>query len=147
MFWYKMQSDAWNPWVLQVMSWWWQGFWGGFVSPGWLNIVFPLTLHSWPLLFVSSPSLPPGRHYTSSQVACLPARQELPVHRLVALHSSPLILLKWSCSQRVKLYFPQVRERCGGKRRGKTEKSHFLNREEDRWKTRTKKTEKWLEKD
>lgn len=124
-----------------------QGVLGFMGSPGWQNIVFPLSLHSWPLLFVSSPSFPPGRHYRRSQVAYLLVRPELTADWLVALNSSPLILLKWSCSLRHKLHFPQARERCGCERRGKTEELNFLNWEEDRWKIWTKKTEKWMEND
>lgn len=40
-------------------------------SPGWQHIVFPLRLLSWPPLFVSSPSISPGRHSRISQVAYL----------------------------------------------------------------------------
>lgn len=85
-------------------------------SPGWQNIVFPLRLLSWPPLFVSSPSISPGRHSRISQVAYLLVSQcnfpsaahqpELTDDWLVPLHSSPLIVLKWSRSVRPKIHFP-----------------------------------------
>lgn len=73
-------------------------------SLGWQNIVFPLSLLSWPFLFGTSLSVSPGRHSISSQVAYLLVRQrnvpsaalqpELTVDWLVALHSSALIVFK-----------------------------------------------------
>lgn len=126
-------------------------------SPGWQNIVFPLSLLSWPPLFVSSPSVSPGRHSISSQVAYLLVRQcnvpsaalqpELTVDWLVAAHWSPLIVLKWSCSLRPKTHFPWARERRGGERRGKTERLNSLKWDEDRWKKVKARTGKCMERD
>lgn len=93
-------------------------------SPGWQNTVFPLSLLSWPPLFVSAPSISPGRHSVGSRVAYLLVSQcnfpsaalqpELTNDWLVALHSSRLILLKWRRSVRPKVHFPWTRERNGG---------------------------------
>lgn len=101
-------------------------------SPGWQSIVFPLSELSRPPLFVSSPSISPGRHSISSQVAYLLVKQssvpsaalqpELTVDWLVASHSSPLIMLKRSCSVRPKIHLPGASERRGGERRGQTKR-------------------------
>ncbi len=118
--------------------------------------MFPLSLLSWPPLFVSSPSISPRSHSIRSQVSYLLVSQrrvpsvalqpELTVDWLVALHSSPLIMLKWSRFVRPKIHFPWARERRGGGIRDET----GIKFSEVRWRQMDKRNVKagqWMERE
>ncbi len=126
------------------MTWWWwvfqEGYGVSWVAEYSVSITLALLASSLCLLTLRL-SREALHKFPSGLFTCKAAQcplssppAELTVDWLVALHSSPLIVLKWSCSLRPKIHFPWARERREGERRGKTERLNSLKWDEDRWK-------------